>query len=178
MKIVVDKDIVLETLKEKDVQESFELVDRNRGYLREWLHWVDKTKSVEDRMKYINYALNKQNNNEGLDFKIKYCDTLIGSIGYDLGDFKSAEIGYWIEKQYSGKGIVTKCCERLIEYLFKELKVHRIVIKVAEKNIKSRKIPERLGFKQEGILRDVDILHGQYHSDVIYGILENEYNKK
>ena len=175
MRIVVDKDIVLETIKETDVQESFELVDSNRDYLREWLPWVDKTKSVEDRMKYINYALKKQNNNKGLDFKIKYCDKLIGSIGHDLGDFKSPEMGYWIGKQYSGKGIVTKCCERLIEYLFKELKLHRIGIKVAEKNIKSRKLPERLGLKQEGILRDVDMLHGEYHSDVIYSMLENEY---
>jgi ribosomal-protein-serine acetyltransferase len=51
------------------------------------------------------------------------------------------------------------------------------VIKCAEDNLKSRAIPERLGFTKEGIIRDGELLNDGYVNCVIYGILKSEWSK-
>ncbi|MCA1639220.1 MAG: GNAT family N-acetyltransferase [Acidobacteria bacterium] len=53
-------------------------------------------------------------------------------------------------KEFTGKGLVRKSVARLIEYGFNELKLNRIVIKCVPENVKSRAIPEKLGFVQVG----------------------------
>lgn len=76
-----------------------------------------------------------------------------------------------------GKGIMTKSCKSLIDYLFDELELHRVEIRCAENNIKSRFIPERLGLKPEGLVREVEWLYDHYINHVIYSVLASEWRK-
>ncbi|MDM5188261.1 GNAT family N-acetyltransferase [Bacillus sp. DX4.1] len=62
------------------------------------------------------------------------------------------EIGYWIDSRFSGKGYMTEAVKGIVEFAFTELKANRLEIRCDSKNVKSRAIPERLGFKLEGIL--------------------------
>ena len=59
---------------------------------------------------------------------------------------KNGELGYWITEKMQGNGIITKSCEKLIEYAFKHLDLNRIVIKMDVQNSKSKAIPTRMGF--------------------------------
>ncbi|WP_242967796.1 GNAT family N-acetyltransferase [Tepidibacter mesophilus] len=43
-------------------------------------------------------------------------------------------------------------------------------------NVKSRAIPQRLGFKNEGVLREAEWLYNHYVSHVVYGMLDNEWD--
>lgn len=77
--------------------------------------------------------------------------------------------------EFRGKGIVTRAARALIDYTFDELELNRAEIHCAEGNRKSRAIAQRLGFRQEGILRRSGLLYDRYVDMVIYGMLKEEW---
>ncbi|HEY2492416.1 MAG TPA: GNAT family protein [Paenibacillus sp.] len=104
----------------------------------------------------------------------------MGSIGFLYLDQenKKTEIGYWLGKEYEGNGLITKSIKVLINYAFEELKLNKIEIGVATDNLKSRAIPEKLGFKREGELRDYEYINGRFLDRIIYGLKANEWRTK
>jgi ribosomal-protein-serine acetyltransferase len=83
---------------------------------------------------------------------------------------RKAEIGYWIAEEYEGKGIVSQSCRDLIVYAFGTMKLNRLALKFKHvsddnENIRSRRVAKRLGFTQEGILRQDGMTKGQIRGD-------------
>ena len=72
---------------------------------------------------------------------------------------KVGAIGYWLTKSAEGSGVITDSCKVLIDYGFKDLRLHRIEIKAALTNFKSQAIPVKLNFKKEGILRQAELVN-------------------
>jgi ribosomal-protein-serine acetyltransferase len=70
---------------------------------------------------------------------------------------------------------MTRSCRAIITYLFNELKLNRVEIRAAEFNMKSRSVPERLGFVQEGIVRQEEWINDHYVDHVIYGMLAKDW---
>ena len=70
-----------------------------------------------------------------------------GSVGCHPIDWpnRNCSIGYWIEQRYQGKGIMTRCCASMLDYLFDDLGLHRVTIQCGVANTRSCAIPERLG---------------------------------
>ena len=87
-----------------------------------------------------------------------------------------AEIGYWIAKDYEGKGIMTECVRAIINYGFNDINLHRIQIRCDANNSKSKVIPERLGFKLEGIIRENHKRDGEFTDGFTFGLLKKEWN--
>jgi ribosomal-protein-serine acetyltransferase len=110
---------------------------------------------VEHTKTFIESALKGFAENNGMNCGIYYQGRMAGCIGlhgYDWSN-KKTSIGYWLGAEYQGKGIMTSTCKAIIDYIFNELKLNRVEIRAAVSNAKSRAIPERLGFVQEGIVR-------------------------
>lgn len=179
-KYVVDKDIELRLLENKYTEEMFRLVDSCRNHLREWLPWVDGTKNIEDTKNFIEITKKQFVSNDGFQAGIWYKGELAGVIGYHSINWthKSTSIGYWLSKEYVGRGIMTKACRVFIDYALIDLKLNRVEIRCAENNYKSKAIPERLGFKTEGIIREAEWLYDHYVDHVIYGVLAKEWKEK
>jgi ribosomal-protein-serine acetyltransferase len=174
----VDKEISLKLLEKKDAKEVFPVVNKNREYLRKWLPWVDETKSVEDYYPVIDMWLKQFVENNGFQVGIYYKESYVGMIGFHGVDNrnKQTSIGYWLAEGYQGKGIMTRCCQVLLKHAFETLQLNRVEIRCAEGNKKSRAIPERLGFTQEGIIRDGELLYDHYVNSVVYSMLAREWH--
>jgi len=71
---------------------------------------------------------------------------------------------------------VTEAVKELLNIGFGELRLNKIEIRCAEKNSKSRAIPERLGFTYEATLRQRELLYTKYVDHVVYSMLASEYN--
>lgn len=167
-------------LEEKHAEELYALTDSNRVHLRQWLPWVDATRSPEDSKSFIKAGLQQLASGNGFHAGIRYHGKLAGVIGFPKFDHNNriAIIGYWLGKEYTGKGIMTKSCAAMIDYAFNDVGMNRVEIYCATDNLKSRAIPERLGFKQEGIIRDAEWLYDHYVDGVIYGMLARDRAEK
>ena len=88
---------------------------------------------------------------------------------------KIGEFGYWLSKDYQGKGIITKSCQALIQLAFSSLDLNRIELKCATNNQKSNQIAVKLNFTLEAILRDAEYLHEKFIDLNLYSLLKKEY---
>lgn len=174
----VDDEIELKILEPRFAEELYDLSNRNRIYLREWLPWVDETKSADETRSFIDVTLKQLGANNGFHCGIFYKNTIVGCVGFHYIDWenKKTSIGYWLGAEYQGLGIMTIACKALISHAFLELKLNRIEIRAGVYNSKSRAIPERLGFINEGTTRQAEWLYDRYIDHVIYGILSSDWD--
>lgn len=157
------------------------MIDANRDYLREWLPWLDVTKSFKDSEKFI--ADNQS------EFKVLGCcswgifyqNNHVGMIGLHRSkrfNIYFGEIGYWLAKEMNGKGIMLRSCKAVVDYGFNELNLKRIEIKAGVNNTKSKNIPENLGFKREGIAEQKEFLYNQFVDLVVYAKVNQNWKMK
>jgi ribosomal-protein-serine acetyltransferase len=155
----------------EDAEELFALVEENRERLRRWLPWVDLTHSVDDERTWLATVGAVEDGMEG--YGIFLDGRLAGGGGFRIGPFNIAgDIGYWIGEAFEGRGLVTKTCRAFIDYGFATVGLHRIVIRAAPENTRSRAVPERLGFTQEGVAREEGLAADGFHDLVVYGLLD------
>lgn len=169
----VDTHSELRMLEERHAELLFALVEQNRERHPE----IPQLFSLEDARMYIKLDLALFAENKGLGIGIWYRGNLAGAVRYHEIDWtnRSTELGYWLGAAFEGKGLVTTACQVMIEHAFKELGLNRVVISCAPENQRSRAIAEKLGFKQEGILRQSDWLKDQFVDQVVYGMLSSEW---
>ena len=152
-------------------------MDANREHLREWLPWLDVNTEVEHTREFIRSTLKQEANKLGPTYAIILRESIVGIVGYHpirWGN-KSVEIGYWLNRDSVGQGIMTRCCRALVEHAFQVLGLNRVAIPAAVGNGRSRAVPERLGFKNEGVIRDAEWLYDHYVDHVLYAMLRREW---
>jgi ribosomal-protein-serine acetyltransferase len=175
---IIDHELELRILEERHTEDLFNLVDANRAHLRQWLMWTDDHRNFADVRAFIRDGLRQFADNNGFQAGIWYAGDLVGCIGLHSINWhdRNTEIGYWLAHDCTGKGIMIRACRALVNYSFNVYHLHRVVIRCAAGNIKSRAIPERLGFHQDGILRQELFLHGEYVDHVVYSMLSGEWS--
>jgi ribosomal-protein-serine acetyltransferase len=173
----IEADLELRPVDERYAEELTALVRRDLAYLEEWMPWATDRYSVEDAREFIRRNLRQYAEDQGFATLIFFRDRLAGSIGYNTIDWtnRKTDIGYWLAADLQGRGIMTRSCRALVDYAFRELKLHRIEIYCAVENRKSRRIPERLGFTREGVMREAEWVHDHYKDLVAYSMLAGEW---
>ncbi|TBL74525.1 GNAT family N-acetyltransferase [Paenibacillus thalictri] len=174
----VNEEIQLRLLELRHTDELFALTDGNREQLRQWLPWVDGTVDTEHTKRFIQSTLAAFAGNNGIQAGIFYKGNMAGCVGLhgiDWGNRKTS-IGYWLGAEYQGHGIMTNACGTLVNYVFSELNLNRVEIRAAEFNTRSRAIPERLGFVQEGKIRQAEWLADRYVDHIVYGMLREDWS--
>ncbi|GGA70055.1 GNAT family N-acetyltransferase [Ornithinibacillus halotolerans] len=176
----IDEEITLKLLNESDAEEMFQLIDNCREYLREWLGWIDGTKNVYDSKQFIKGCIRLYEERQGLTLGIFFHGKLAGVIGFNSFDWTNriGVIGYWLGNQFQGEGIMTRAVIAVIDYGFQQLGLNRIEIRAAYENYKSRAIPERLGFMQEGQIRQGEWLYDHFVDLIQYGLLASEWDSE
>lgn len=176
----INGELRLRLLELQDASAIFNLVDQSRDYLRKWLGWVDGTKTIQDSEKFIQITMEGFSVRRSLNTAILYKGEIIGIAGYNEFDWsnKITYIGYWMDEGYQGKGIMTNVVSALTQYAVEELGLNRVEIRAAVQNKKSRAIPERLGFTEEGRLRQAEYLYDRYVDHAIYGMLATDWKKR
>jgi ribosomal-protein-serine acetyltransferase len=175
---VIDSATALRVLREGDAAELFALTDANRAYLRQWLPWVDLVTSEEDSQSFLATVAAQYKEGRGPTFGILRDDELVGVVGYLPIDRvnRIGEIGYWLAERAQGRGVMTACCKFAVRYGFLTLDLNRVQIAAGVDNLASRAIPERLGFKLEGILRGRESLNGTFIDHAMYAQLRSEFD--
>ena len=164
----------LRSLEPQDAEAVFAVIDANRERLRRWFPWVDPTVSPAETRAFIERSRASEVDVEAVGIWVN--GECAGTMGMRVDPLSNhGEIGYWLAGSFEGRGLVTKGCRALIEHGLRELGLHRIEIKAAPHNIRSRAVAERLGFTQEAQLREAGRAAGGYDDLVVYGLLDREW---
>ena len=174
--IRINNKIRLEKIKLSMAEVIFDTIVRDQQYLKTWLPFVEYTQQVDDTRLFIQSVTDDDGSTRKAIYSIWVNEEFAGLIGFNDIDWanKKTELGYWLAENMQGKGIITLCAQKLIQYAFHKLKLNRIQIKVAVGNEKSAAIPKRLGFQFEGIERNGELIENKFHDLKIYSLLRNE----
>ena len=175
MRLDIADDLHLRLLDETDAEELHELVDSNRAYLAEWLPWA-AGQTFDATAEFIRRTRRQLEGSDGLQGGLVLGESIVGAGGLIGIDWESRKtgIGYWLAEEHQGRGLMTRAVEAVTDYAFDELGLNRVEIQVGTGNAKSRAIPERLGFRQEGVLRDYERVGDRYLDIVVYSLLERD----
>lgn len=176
----IDNDTELRLYESHHAEELNALIERNFNHIKRWSAWLKDDRSIENTHAFIGRNLKQFGANEGFAVGIWFENKMAGQVEYNYFDWtnRKTEIGFWLGESFQGKGLATKSCRVLIDYVFDELKLNRVEMQCGAENTKSRRIPERLGFREEGIIRQSVWLHDRFVDFVIYGMLAGEWKIK
>lgn len=103
---------------------------------------------------------------------------LAGSVGLRIDQYsRSGELGYWIDGQHEGRGLVSRAVAAILDHAFGPLGLDRVSLHTEVANQRSRALARRLGFIEEGILRQGLAFPGERRDSIAYSLLAAEWNK-
>jgi ribosomal-protein-serine acetyltransferase len=163
-----------------EAEDFFAMVDRNRCRLHRWLAWTGMDYSLEDTRRFLTERAAELENRQSLTMTIRHGGTLCGAIGLHRIDerHRNTSIGYWIDREFEGKGIVTAACRAIVTEGFSGFGLHRIEIRCATWNHRSSAVPRRLDFVEEGILREAEWVHDKWVDLRVFSMLAQDWTKQ
>lgn len=106
-------------------------------------------------------------------------DDLIGDCAVKLDPYqeKIVEIGITVRKEYHKQGYAYEGLSLLIDYLFREMHIHKIQAEIDSRNFASQALFEKLGFSKEAHLKEhyFDARYGKWFDEYLYALLSHEY---
>jgi [ribosomal protein S5]-alanine N-acetyltransferase len=103
-------------------------------------------------------------------------DTIIGSVALSnivWGGFLSCFLGYRLDERQQNKGYMTQAVAAAVRFAFSILRLHRIEANVMPRNLASRRVLEKCGFREEGISPKYLKINGVWE-DHVHMVLRNE----
>ncbi len=139
------------------------LIDKYRAHISRFLPWPNDLHSLADCRKGLEKLHSAFGNLNMLNVSIMLGDEIIGGSGWtdwrQGPDFAntlergSADIGYWILPTHEGQGHVSRCVVALTHMAFSEYGLFRLTIRAETANERSRAVPLRCGYVEEGVMR-------------------------
>lgn len=201
--LAIDQDIQVRTLHPEDTDALFQLIERNRSRLRPWIHpnALPETISsarkltVESFLNSLPDSLDEQETcqdyfqeldeyipplNPPMEMGIWANERLVGQImlGRLQENFTEAEIGYWIDGEFEGRGIVTQCVSGLMDYAIDNMGIERFIIGCAAENRCSSAIPKRLGYRLLARVPDGEIVGDFIYDRLIHEMQSNAWRER
>jgi ribosomal-protein-serine acetyltransferase len=169
-------DCYLRLFDEADAQELHGLIETNRAYLARWLPWA-RNQDFDDTLGFIRRTRSQLNDNDGFQAAVIVGEGIAGVIGYHGVDWgnRSTRVGYWLDEGHQGKGTMTAAVRLLVDHALAVWDLNRVEIHAAAENRRSRAIPERLGLRREGTLRQAELIDGCYFDSVVYSMLSADW---
>jgi ribosomal-protein-alanine N-acetyltransferase len=92
----------------------------------------------------------------------------VGSIVW--GSARSAQVGYWIDEAYAGRGITPTALALAMDHCFFVIGLHRVEATIRPENHASRRVVEKLGFREEGLRRRSLHIDGAWRDHLCYAM--------
>jgi ribosomal-protein-alanine N-acetyltransferase len=109
----------------------------------------------------------------------KGTSNIIGTVGFNnFTKRHRANIGYDLQVDFWNRGFITEALEAVIEYGFYELNINRIEAEVMPGNVASEKVLSKIGFKNEGLLRQWMYWNDKHYDINMFSMLQSEFRKK
>ena len=144
----------------------------NLEHLQPWMPWSHGYDPVSTEV-YIAAAERQVEDKQGAQFIVSREGRAAGTIGFHAINWanRSTSIGYWLSTETQGRGIASAAVRGLTAHAFREWGLHRIELRAAPDNVRSRAVAERCGFREEGVAREAELIGGRFRDLVVYSLL-------
>jgi RimJ/RimL family protein N-acetyltransferase len=144
-------------LRELSIDDAITIASLMSYDIAKYLYEVPYPYKIDDALNFIKSSYKNFRLHKSITFAIEYKNKsqsnqlLVGTIGIKDIDYvsKKANIGYWIGKQYQGKGIATECVKLVVNYAFDELKLEEILAYVFPDNNSSIRVLKKMDLKRQ-----------------------------
>lgn len=176
----IDEHLELRLLERRHAAEYFRVQEANRAHIAVWEDWIDFSTSEADVLDFIEFTLERFGEGQGFAVGIYYRPesdsawSLVGSATCERKNAHIAEIGYWLDANHTGLGIITRVGRALTTDAFKTGS-QRVQIVAAAENQKSRAVAERLDYQLDAIKRQERYLRGKFIDRAVYSALKGEW---
>ena len=178
--IPVTSDLELRPFTLSDAPMLLAAIQRNRDWLRPWLPWLKDGYDLQDARAFLSDCEDGHATGNALTTGIWASGTFCGAIGLHRMNHlnRSTSIGYWIDKEFSARGIMTAACGAMVAEGFQNLNLNRIEIRCATGNERSCAIPRRLGFQEEGLLHEAEWLYDHWVDLKLFALIKRNWSAK
>jgi ribosomal-protein-serine acetyltransferase len=161
----------------RHAEELYALIDRNRERLRPWMTFVDNATSPDAERAFAKVGLHQFADDQGFHCSIIYKGNIVGGIGMMPIDLRnrSTEIGYWLDEEAEGKGLVTASCRVILDHCFNNMQVNRVVIRTAPGNKRSQSVAHRLGARHEGTQRQSVMIQDEFLDHEVFSLIKEDW---
>jgi ribosomal-protein-serine acetyltransferase len=160
-----------------------DLLAANHERLARWEPWAASPPVLEETRSFLQASARNWLDGAELPVAIAVRDhgqwRLAGSVSLRISRYsRSGEIGYWIDGGYEGRGLASKAVAAVLDQAFGPLGLDRVTLHTDAANQRSRALARRLGFTEEGLLRQALAFPGERRDQAAYGLLADEWNKR
>ena len=172
-KLIYGKKVILKEPIKENWKEWAELRQSSREFLQPWVpKWPNNFLSRNTFYSFINMVEIASRNKSGHNFFIfdKKNDVLMGGISLTnlkLEGYKSITLGYWMGKKFAGKGFMQESLKLICDFCFTKLQLNRIEAACLPKNLISKRVLIRTGFKVEGYAKKYLTINGKLEDHIL-----------
>lgn len=158
-----------------------ELLLANYDRLARWEPWAASPPALDQTRSFLQEGTRDWLDGSQLPLALAVRDTadtwyLAGSVGLRISQYeRSAEVGYWIGGNYEGMGLMSRAVRAVLDEAFGRLGLGRVSLRADVANERSRALARRLGFTEEGVLRQALAFPGERRDAVVYSLLAGEW---
>jgi ribosomal-protein-serine acetyltransferase len=173
---VLNGGVELHRLSESHVDPLYGIVVAERARLARWLPWAQSS-TRQDIGEFVQRTIEQHESGQGVQTAIVVDGRVAGVIGVHGISWPngSTSVGYWLSELYEGRGIITAAVRAYTDHAFRGWKLNRMELRAAVENRRSRAVAQRLGFVEEGILRQAERVGSRYHDLVVYSALSGDW---
>ena len=179
---LVDGPVRVRPLKLRDGPAWVESRSRNVEWLREWEATppgspADVPTSMATFVTMTRRLRREARLGRGLPFSVDYDGAFVGQLNASnviRGSLHSASLGYWVDQRVAGRGIMPTAVALVSDHCFWTVGLHRIEINIRPENTASRRVVEKLGFREEGVRRGFLHISGDWRDHISYALTREE----
>jgi len=180
------KRVMLRPLGSQDFEAWSEVRNRNNSWLQPWEPQVppntaDPSKIREAFSNRCAARDRERTTGNNFSFGVFVDGVFAGEVNLNnviRGAMQCCTVGYWIDEARAGNGYIAEAVVLLSRFAFDELRLHRIEVCIIPRNVNSRRVMEKLEFREEGLAQRYLEINGIWEDHIRYGFTGEEWESR
>jgi RimJ/RimL family protein N-acetyltransferase len=181
MALTIETDrLILRPLRATDADDLFEY--QSHPEIVRYIPWPERTREQVEEALTKAIADGKESLSDSGDYillawELKSSGKVIGQSNSGLESVRDqiADIGWVTHQEFQRQGYAFEATNALMNYIFKNFPIHRIIANIDTRNPESAHLAEKLGMRREGEFKDSEFFKGDWCSMWLYAILREEF---